>query len=178
LHERSPREKQHSLNVSKLCYNIGQVLELPETELKKLKEAGYFHDIGKIVIEESIINKESRLTDEEEEEMHQHAAIGYRILNLFDDTLNLAEAVYSHHERWDGSGFPKGLKGEEIPLLARIISIAESYERMINGSAIETAMSSSEALQLIREYAGKQYDPQIAELFAHMIEEEAPIEQG
>lgn len=170
LHENSVREKDHSHHVSELCQELGKALKLSEVDIRKLKEAGYFHDIGKIVLDSKILNKNFQLSSQEWNEMKKHALVGYRILNSFDETVNLAEAVLAHHEQWDGGGYPKGLKGEEIPLLARIITIAESYDRMIHNSANTKAKSKAEAVRVIRENAGIKFDPQLAELFAHMVE--------
>jgi len=98
--------------------------------------------------------------------MKQHAVVGYRILKSFDETIDLAEIVLSHHERWDGTGYPKGLKGEEIPILARIIAVAESYDFMINRKEI----SKDEAIQELKKQSGLKFDPEIAELFIKMLE--------
>lgn len=171
LHSRNLREKQHSVAVSELCGEIGSVLHLPELEISKLKRAGYLHDIGKIIFDESVLSKEA-LTEEEHEKMRQHPVVGYRILNLFDDTLDLAEYVYSHHERWDGSGYPRGLKAEQIPLLSRIISIAETYERLLNRGELSTEERKRAAIEIIHECAGMQFDPQIAEWFVQMVDGE------
>ncbi len=101
------------------------------SEVKRVKEAGYLHDIGKIVLDEKIVRSQ-HLSEAELEIKRQHPVVGYRILNLFDNTLDLAEAVYSHHENWDGTGYPKGLKGEEIPITGRIIAVAEVYDELTN----------------------------------------------
>jgi len=169
LHSRSPREKQHSIAVSKLCARVGSLLNLPETEISTLKQAGYLHDIGKIVLDEKILLKNS-LSEEEFEKTQQHSVVGYRILNLFDDTLDLAEFVYSHHERWDGSGYPRGLKGEQIPLISRIISIVETYDRVFNREELPMDERKRKAIEVIKEGAGKQFDLIIADLFVQMIE--------
>lgn len=168
LHSRSPREKRHSNAVSELCERVGSALNLSETDIGIVKRAGYLHDIGKIVLDESILLKDS-LSEDEHEKMRQHSAVGYRILNLFDDTLDLAEFVYSHHERWDGTGYPRGLKGEQIPLISRIISIVEAYERALNRVEHPIAERKSKAIEVIKEGAGKKYDPEIAELFVQII---------
>jgi diguanylate cyclase (GGDEF)-like protein/PAS domain S-box-containing protein len=170
LHSKSASEKLHSIIVSELCGKVGSALHLPEPEISKLERAGYLHDIGKITLEESILSKEF-LTEEEMAKMRQHSVVGYRILNLFDDTLDLAEYVYSHHERWDGSGYPGGLKGEQIPLISRIISIAETYERVLNRGELDIEERKKAALMTIKEGAGTQFDPQIAELFVEMMKE-------
>lgn len=170
LHSRNPREKQHSMAVSELCGKVGAAMKLPEPQIDRLMRAGYLHDIGKITLEESVFYKED-LTEEELEKVKQHSVVGYRILNLFDENLDLAEYVYSHHERWDGKGYPRGLKGEQIPLLSRVVSIVETYERIVSRGEKSPKEREKIAIQEIKENAGKQFDPQIAELFARMMEE-------
>ena len=172
LHEKSPKEKRHSIFVSDLCGRIGVAMKLPDADVNKMRQAGYLHDIGKIALEEHVLHWDD-LGEVERERIHQHSAVGYRILNLFDDTLDLAEGVYSHHERWDGTGYPKGLKGSDIPLLSRVISVAETYERVSSGADAHEPGSKEMALQVIREGAGKQFDPQIADLLIRMMEKDA-----
>jgi putative nucleotidyltransferase with HDIG domain len=169
LHSRSEREKQHSITVSRLCGEIGKALRLPEPEISKLKRAGFLHDIGKITLDDSILSKDSP-TDEEREKMRQHSMMGYRILNLFDDTVDLAEYVYGHHERWDGAGYPRGIKGEQIPLISRIVSVVEAYDRILNRGDNPSEERRKKAIETIKEEAGKQFDPHIAELFVQMME--------
>jgi putative nucleotidyltransferase with HDIG domain len=173
LRSKHPREKQHSVAVSELCSQIGSALNLSLPEISVLERAGYLHDIGKIVLDESILSKVSSkaLTEEEREKVRQHSVVGYRILNLFDDTLDLAEYAYSHHERWDGKGYPRGLAGEQIPLISRIISVAEAYERVLNRGDGSIEERRETAIRAVREGAGKQFDPKIAGLFIEMIEE-------
>lgn len=173
LHAKSPREKQHSQVVSQLSGQIGKMMNLPDNEIRKLQQAGYLHDIGKIVLDDNILRQGS-LSDEDYEKMSQHAAVGYRILNLFDETLDLAEGVYCHHEKWDGQGYPKGLKGEEIPLLSRIIAIAEVYDRVLGRADDATLPNQIKALQEIINGAGSQFDPNIAALFIGMMENGIP----
>jgi diguanylate cyclase (GGDEF)-like protein/PAS domain S-box-containing protein len=168
LHIRSPREKEHSIVVSQLCGDMGVALHLSEPEIDQLKRVGYLHDIGKITLDEQLLNKDS-LTEDEYQRMQQHAATGYRILNLFDDTLDLAEYVYGHHERWDGTGYPRGLKGTQIPLIARIISIAETYDRVSNRGDLPREERKQIALREIKSSSGKQFDPDLAELFVRMM---------
>jgi len=169
LHTRNPKEKQHSVSVSELCSYIGKALNLPENEIGKLKRAGYLHDIGKIVLDEELLSRDNILSAEENEKKKQHTAVGYRILNLFDDTLDLAELVYGHHERWDGTGYPRGLKGRQIPFISRIIAIAETYDRVLNRSDLPYEERKQAALEVIREGAGKKFDPQIAEFFVKIM---------
>lgn len=177
LYEKSPKERQHSIGVSDLCGRIGTAMRLSEAEIARMRKAGYLHDIGKIVLEEHILHWDD-LAEEERERIHQHSAVGYRILSLFNETLDLADGVYSHHERWDGTGYPKGLKGNEIPLLSRVISIAETYERVLSGADAQTPGNQESAIQVIWEGAGRQFDPEIASLFIEMIEKETVTENN
>lgn len=168
LHLRNPLEKQHSINVSEMCSQMGEALHLNETDKSKLNRAGYLHDIGKIVIDEDLLNT-GPMNEDEVEMIRQHAAVGYRILNLFDNTLDLAEYVYGHHERWDGTGYPRGLKGEQTPLLSRIISVVEIYDRVLSSGGLPLKERKIAALQVIKDGAGTQFDPQLAEIFVQMI---------
>lgn len=175
LHQNSAREEEHSNRVSELCARMGKRLGFPEDEIRKLREAGYLHDIGKIVLGPNLINKSYLLTTREWNEIRRHAIVGYRILNSFEDTLDLTEAVLTHHERWDGKGYPKGLKGEEIPRLARIISIVESYDRMTHDSDNQKARSKEEAISILRQNAGTVFDPELVEVFIELIESDDSV---
>ncbi len=168
LHTRSPRERQHSVNVSRSCSEIGSAMGLNTSEVNKLVRAGYLHDIGKIVIDDDVLNK-AELSGDEYEKMQQHSAVGYRILSLFDDTLDLAEYVYGHHERWDGEGYPRGLSGEQIPLLSRIISVAETYDRVMNGNGSDMEERVQAAADVLAEGSGRQFDPKIVDIFSRII---------
>ena len=108
LHQKNPWEKEHAKRVSALCEKIGLVMQLPATEITKLKAAGSLHDIGKIILDEKLLRKEGPLTEQERREMEKHPVVGYRILNSFENTMNLAEAVLAHHEKCDGSVTPRG----------------------------------------------------------------------
>ncbi len=138
---------------------------LTETAIKKLREAGYLHNIGKVSLNEALLNKDPQtLTGKEEEMLQKHPAVGYRILILSEDTQELAAAVHAHHERWDGSGYPQGLKGEEIPLFARIIAVAETWATAQDGDG-DAEAGREKALKAIAAGAGQNFDPQIAGLF-------------
>ncbi|MGE4483704.1 MAG: diguanylate cyclase [Oscillospiraceae bacterium] len=163
LHVKSPKLKEKSIAVSALCRNIGTMLNLSETENKKLEQAGFLVDIGKIVLDEAILNKEN-LTEEEKEIRRQHAAISYRILNLFDDTLDLADGVYSHHEHWDGTGYPKRLKGKEIPLMARVIAAAEAYYMLTKKYA-----GMDDILAELKKQTGTILDPEVVSALLRAI---------
>lgn len=170
LHNTRPREKTHSQNVSELCERFGAVLGLSRVKQRVLKDAGYMHDIGKIVMPAELLEPSRQYTEDEIAEIKKHPVAGYRILNTFAQTLNLANLVLYHHENWDGSGYPKGLKKEEIPQLARVISIVECYERVIHESGLQGPEAKQRAVELIKDQAGKRFDPDLTGLFIRMIE--------
>ena len=170
LHENNPRERSHSERVSSLCEAIGRKLNMSEDEIKRLHDAGYLHDIGKVVLDSNLLaNEFSHLSYAEWNEIKRHPVVGYRILNSFDDMLDLAQIVLAHQERWDGTGYPKGLKGDEIPLAARIIALVESYERKRSGAGNKDALSREDALAAIAVAKGLHFDPQLTDLFISMI---------
>ncbi len=171
LYSNSPRELEHAERTSAYCAMIGRVMGLPEEDIKKLKDAGAMHDIGKVVLDAELLRKTDVYSDFEADEVKKHSIMGYRILNSFDGTLNLAEAVLAHHERYDGCGYPKGLKATQIPLMARIISVAESYERITRDSAGRPARTTAEAMDILTENAGTQFDPYVAEVFVRLMQE-------
>ncbi len=169
LHEKSPREEMHSIRVSNISQSIGKALQLPELEVNKLKAVGLLHDIGKIGVEGSILDKVGALTQKEYEEVKRHPDIGYRILSASSDMKELAEITLSHHERWDGKGYPKGLKGEEIPILSRIVSLADSYDAMTSDRPYRKALTKEETIHQILENSGTQFDQQIANIFINTV---------
>lgn len=169
LHEKNPREEMHSKRVSEFCQQIGVAMELPEIEINKLKVVGLLHDIGKIAIEESVLNKPGILTDKEWNEIKRHPDIGYRILNSSHEMLEIADYVLAHHERFDGLGYPKELNGEKIPLLSRIIAVADSYDAMTSERAYRKALDKSIAVKELIKNKGTQFDPQIVDIFIEKV---------
>lgn len=165
LHEKNKREEQHSHRVSQLCERMGRALGLLEEEIQELKTVGLLHDIGKIAIEENILNKQGKLTEEEWEEIKRHPEIGYRILSTVNDMSEMAEFVLAHHERWDGKGYPKGLKGEEIPIQSRIIAISDTYDAITSERSYRSALSEDFAISELRKNAGTQFDPELVKIF-------------
>ncbi len=170
LYSKSPPEEQHAANVSEMCRAVGEALKLPKTECKLLRSAGFLHDIGKVSISDAILRKRSEFTHREEIEFRQHPVVGYRILNIFDSTVNLAEGVYCHHEHWDGTGYPRGLTGDEIPLMARIIAVAGRYETILNRRP--GRVNHKEALELIKKDAGSILDPALVDVFITVMTDE------
>jgi len=169
LTEKHSTEKRHSIEVSHLCKQIGIELNLKEDEIKGLEQAGLFHDIGKISIPDSILNKPGKLTDEEYEIIKSHTQVGYQILRAADEYSDLAIHALHHHERWDGKGYPSRLKGEDIPLFSRIINVVDAYEAMTADRPYRKKMSQEYAVSEIVKCSGSQFDPKIAQLFVEKI---------
>jgi len=166
LHEKSPREKKHSENMSRMCREIGRSMKMSETEIRKLTEAGYLHDIGKIILGEDILDKGNELQPMDQyldREMAQHPVAGFRILNLFEDTMDLAEGILSHHENWDGSGYPRGIRGEEIPPMARVLRAGEVFDDLLE-SLEEGKMTGEDVLEQLEKQRGTVLDPAVADI--------------
>lgn len=162
---KSPAERDHSSRVGVLCEAIGRVYGLSEEETRELRTVGEVHDIGKIAVDEAILNKREGLTEEEWAQIRRHPETGFRLLGTSSEYHSICEYVLSHHERWDGAGYPRGLRGEEIPWKARVISIAEAYDAMVTGQGSRLPRSREDAAEEIRRNAGTQFDPGIAEVF-------------
>ncbi|RQD73769.1 MAG: HD domain-containing protein, partial [Halanaerobium sp. MSAO_Bac5] len=128
------------------------------------------HDIGKTTIEEDLLKKADKLTEKEWKKIKKHSERGYNIANSSEEFALIAEEIYAHHERWDGSGYPRGLKRKEIPYLARIISIIDAYDVMTNERPYSKAITKEKALAEIKKCAGSQFDPELAEEFTLMMQ--------
>jgi diguanylate cyclase (GGDEF)-like protein len=172
LYVKNPREESHSRRVSDLCALMGEKLKMGVDAIKQLRVIGNLHDIGKIAIDETILNKPGKLSKEEWIQIKRHPEIGYRILAASTDYAEMAEDILCHHERWDGTGYPKGIKGETIPLRARIIALADAYDAMTEKRTYRPSLSKEEAIQEIEKYAGTQFDPTLSLLFIEMIKTE------
>jgi len=162
-------ERIHSEKVSQLCYVIGVALGLNADSLKELRLAGMYHDIGKIAIPDAILNKPGKLTPEEFEIMKTHTEMGYNILRAADEYSKLAEYALTHHERWDGKGYPRGIKGEDIPLFARIINLADSFDAITSNRSYREKSTKDKAIEEIKKHAGHQFDPELAKIFVTQV---------
>ncbi len=165
LFEKSEREQKHSARVSLLCETIALKMNLDEVAINRIRVAGLFHDIGKIGINESILNKPNSLADDEWEIMKSHPAKSARILENTVEYKDISDVVLSHHERYDGRGYPKGLKGDEIPLESRIISVADAFDVMTTERPYRAPMTQEEAIVELKSCAGKQFDPNVVSVF-------------
>ena len=170
LYEKNHRELLHSKRVSEICEYIAKGMNLSIDDVSQIKLAGLMHDIGKIGIDEKVLNSTGKLDDLEYKEIKRHPEISWRILSSCNEFSEIADFVLGHHERWDGQGYPKGLKAEAISLPARIICIADAYDAMTSVRTYKEILSEREAIEEIKRCAGKQFDPEIAKLFAKMLE--------
>lgn len=161
----SGETEQHNERVVIRAIKVGEKLGLSMSELDELKIAAGLHDIGKIGISDDILSKSTSLTDQEYEIIKTHTEKGYRIIKASSELKSVAKSVLYHHERWDGNGYPMGLKGEEIPLLARIISVCDTFDVMISGRVYKSAMSKKSALEELKRCAGTQFDPKVVDIF-------------
>jgi HD-GYP domain-containing protein (c-di-GMP phosphodiesterase class II) len=155
--------------MTSLAFDFGEKLGLSNSELNRLFLLSTLHDIGKITIEKEILSKPGKLTDREWEAIKKHPENGYKIANSSEEFALVAEEVFSHHERWDGSGYPRQLNEKDIPYLARIISIIDAYDVMTNDRPYSKALSKRDTLKEIRACAGSQFDPELADNFVQMI---------
>lgn len=170
LKEKNEREKRHSDQVSQLSKKIAIKLGYTEHDAKEVEMAGLLHDIGKIAVREEVLNKPGKLTEEEYNEIKRHSESGYHILKTVDEYSALAESILSHHERMDGKGYPRGLKGEEIPEIARIISVADAYEAMISDRSYREGTTREKAIGELRRCSNCQFDEKVVEAFVQIFD--------
>lgn len=161
----------HSRNVAYYCYKIGFAIGFQPSNCLALFMGGILHDIGKTKIPKEILSKPSRLTNEEYEIVKQHPRAGYdilrNVLGITDETI-LAVTLY-HHERFDGKGYPFGLRGEDTPLVARIAAVADAFDAMTSNRIYQTKRELWEAVVELRKHRGLQFDPYVTDLFVDMI---------
>lgn len=160
---------QHNKEVAHYAEKIGLSIGLNENEIEDLRQAARLHDIGKVMVPKDILQKAGKLSEKETNQIRKHSEIGYQLLKEVDDYKHLAETVLSHHEWYNGAGYPRRLKGEEIPLLSRIIAVADAYETMTGVRGYRTSISRDEAVTELLSCAGTQFDPDIVEVFVNQV---------
>lgn len=169
LRMKSPREEAHSKRVGLICADIAAAYGLTGDKVNELRIAGELHDIGKLAVDEIVLNKSGTLTDAETDQIKSHPETGYRILGTTSEYISIAEHIRSHHERWDGTGYPKGEKGSDIPWNARVIALADSYDAMTYWPSQTAARSAADTAADIKRNAGTQFDPEMARFFVENI---------
>jgi HD-GYP domain-containing protein (c-di-GMP phosphodiesterase class II) len=159
----------HSRRVTELSLQLAQAMGMSDEALVHMRHGALLHDMGKIGIPDSILHKPDKLNDEEWEIMRKHPDLAFNMLNSIDYLRDALEIPYFHHERWDGSGYPQGLKGEQIPLAARIFAVADVWDALTSNRPYRPAWTREQARDYIREQSGMHFDPQVVELFLKVI---------
>ena len=172
LYEKSNREMMHSNRVGLICEKIGMKMNLEKDEVNQIRTAGLIHDIGKMGIDEKILNKPGALSDDEWKEIQRHPEIGYRILSSVNEFSEMANCILEHHERWDGRGYPKGLKGEEISLQGRIVAVADSFDAMTSDRTYRKGLAQDDAIAEIKRCAGTHFDPRVTKMLIEVVRSE------
>jgi diguanylate cyclase (GGDEF)-like protein/PAS domain S-box-containing protein len=178
LVEKSKETEEHCERLIELSRMIGRRLHLSQKELDQLELLSTLHDIGKIGVPERILNKPGKLDEEEWVEMKKHPQIGYRIASASPELAPIAEYILSHHERWDGTGYPQHLSGEQIPLLSRILSVVDAYDAMTQDRPYRRKLAPAEAIRELRMNAGTQFDPGIVKIFLDELHAAEPALQS
>jgi putative nucleotidyltransferase with HDIG domain len=169
LEAKDPYLRGHSARVADLSANIAAELQLPEDEVERVRMAGRLHDLGKIGTRESVVNKEGPLTPEEFEHVKQHVIIGAQILAPLTHLGDVVSMVRSHHERWDGTGYPEGLRGEEIPLGGRVIAAAEVFDALTTSRPYQEKMTPEQAVERLADLSGTILDPRVFEALTGIV---------
>ncbi len=169
LYEKNNREMLHSKRVGELCEAIALKMNFEKETVYHIKIAGLMHDIGKIGIDDKTLNKPGKLNDEEWDAMKQHPEIGKRILSAVNEFADIGDFIFEHQEKWDGTGYPRGLKGNQILLQARIIAVADAYDAMTSHRNYGRELSEDEAITEIERCSGTQFDPDIARIFVEKV---------
>src|SRR5690554_6835204 len=170
LVEKCYENEGHINRMVKLSTRLGKHVGLSGNELENLRLLAMLHDIGKVAVDSSILNKKDSLNKEEWEEVKKHPEAGYRIVQASFELSHIAYDILCHHERWDRQGYPLQKAGVEIPFLARIISVVDAYDIMTHKQPYKEALSPNKALKELRKNAGPQFDPDIVEAFCEILE--------
>ncbi len=174
---KDPYTYGHSERVARVAVELGRELGLPEEQLSDIYLAGLLHDIGKIGVRDAVLGKTAPLTDEERAHIRQHVTIGYQILADLRSVSHLLPGVLYHHERWDGGGYPDGLRGEAIPLLARILAVADSYDAMSTNRPYRAGMPPARVEEVLKDGAGQQWDADVVAAFLRVKQKVHAIRQ-
>lgn len=164
LNEKTFETEEHCFRLASLGSRLGEKMGLSDEQLERLKVLAVMHDIGKIAVPEDILAKPNKLSDEEYTEISRHPESGYRIVNMTPEFGHISEEILSHHERWDGKGYPRGLKGNEIPIVARVLAVVDALDVMTNDQIYRKAMSPEAAKAELIKNAGTQFDPEIVKV--------------
>jgi putative nucleotidyltransferase with HDIG domain len=171
IEAKDPYTKGHTERVASYAVAIANRMRLSEPDRRRITFGALLHDIGKLGVAENIIFKEGKLDSSEWDVLKSHPEIGARVVDRMEFLTGTVEIVKHHHESWDGSGYPDGLEGEAIPLGARIVAVADSFDAMTTNRSYRRALSIDEAIDRMNKAAGKQFDPRIVRVFVRHIRE-------
>ncbi len=169
LDARDHETKGHSKRVAEIAFLLGKQLNMSEEQAKKMERGAILHDIGKIGISDDILLKPGPLTDAEWDAMRQHPDIGAKIVESVPFLHDALPVIQHHQERWDGSGYPAGLKGEEIPFMARVFAVVDAFDALTTERPYREKISHTEAVEYLNQHAGKLFDPAIVSAFETMV---------
>jgi len=170
LFDKSVKTEKHTKRIKEMAVELGKSIKLNQSEIDELSLLATIHDIGKVAILDVILNKKENLSKREWETIKRHPEIGYRIAVSSKQLSSIAEYILTVHEWWDGNGYPQGLKGENIPVLSRIIAIVDAYEVMITGRPYKKAIRKEEAIAELKKCSGTQFDPELVKKFVKILE--------
>lgn len=168
-HNKNEHEKAHADRVGELCEKLAKAMKLSKKDIREVKLAGLLHDCGKISINEEILNKTGKMNNDELEILKTHSERGYRMLNSSNELYKIAEVVLSHHEFWNGKGYPNNIVGEDIPLFSRMIAIVEAYDSMLNVAVYKKPFTKEKTIKELESQSGKQFDPEITSIFIEKV---------
>ncbi|MGI6553973.1 MAG: HD-GYP domain-containing protein, partial [Bacillota bacterium] len=171
LEEKSHETEEHTRRIYDHCLKMGQKLNMGHAKIDELLLLALMHDIGKIGIPDDILNKESPLSEEEWEIMKTHTAIGYRIASASPELSHIAYGILTHHEYYNGCGYPKGLRGKSIPRISRVLSIVDAYDVMTHDRPYRKALTREQAIAELKRCSGTQFDPVLVKMFIEILEE-------
>ncbi|WP_320129375.1 HD domain-containing phosphohydrolase [uncultured Sphaerochaeta sp.] len=169
MFEKSQETEEHAERMVQLSKSIGMAMSLSEKQLNELELLSTLHDIGKMGVSAEILSKPGKLSDKEWVEIRKHPEVGFRIAQATPELVPIADFILYHHERWDGRGYPHGLRGEKIPLLSRIVSIVDAFDAMTNDRAYRLAMTKEKAIEEIKINSGTQFDPKVSRVFIENV---------
>ncbi|HNO95170.1 MAG TPA: HD domain-containing phosphohydrolase, partial [Anaerolineales bacterium] len=167
---RDKETEEHTLRVTNLTLQLAQAFDISHVELKHIKHGALLHDIGKMGIPDNILRKAGELSDDEWVMMRQHPQLAYEMLSPIAYLLPALDIPYCHHEKWDGTGYPRGLKGEEIPLAARLFAVVDVFDALTSDRPYRPAWAKNKAIEYIRQKAGSHFDPSVVEVFLRLID--------
>lgn len=169
---RDKETEGHTLRVTEIAEKLGRIMGVGEDELIFMRRGALLHDIGKLGVPDAILLKPDKLTDEEWEIMHQHPQYAYDMIQPIEYLRPALDIPFCHHEKWDGSGYPRGLKGKDIPLTARIFAVVDVWDALTSDRPYRSAWDKEKAREYIKAQSGKHFDPHVVEQFLKMLEAE------